>query len=95
MARVSVLSPVGERRRTSVDVPALPEDLHGLRIGFLDNTKTNFDRLVSEMGTILTARFGVAAVVHRRKANASTPAAPEIVASLVKDCDLVFAGSGD
>ena len=95
MARVSVLSPVGERRRASVEVPALPADLHGLKIGFLDNTKTNFDCLVREMGTMLTARFEVAGVVHRRKANASTPAAAEIVAGLVKDCDLVFAGSGD
>jgi hypothetical protein len=95
MPRVSVVSPVGERRRASVEVPALPDDLRGLRIGFLDNTKTNFDRLASEMGAILTARFGTAAIVHRRKANASTPAAPEIVAGLVKDCDLVFAGSGD
>ena len=34
-------------------------------------------------------------VVHRRKANASTAAADEIIEGLAKDCDLVFAGSGD
>jgi hypothetical protein len=33
--------------------------------------------------------------VRRRKANASTPAAPEILVELAKTCDVVFAGSGD
>jgi hypothetical protein len=47
------------------------------------------------MGELLKERFGVKAVVHRRKANASTAAADEIIEGLAKDCDLVFAGSGD
>jgi hypothetical protein len=47
------------------------------------------------MGALLKERFGVKAVVHRRKANASTAAALEIIEGLAKDCDLVFAGSGD
>jgi len=38
---------------------------------------------------------GVAAVVHRKKANASTPASPELIAELAKACDVVFAGSAD
>jgi hypothetical protein len=95
MARVTVLSPVGQVRASDTRIPALPRDLRGLTIGFLDNTKHNFDRLVEGMGEILKARHGVARVVHRRKANASTGAAPEIVAALAKDCDLVFAGSAD
>jgi hypothetical protein len=95
MARVTVLNPVGALRATDTRIPALPRDLRGLTIGFLDNTKHNFDRLVEGMGEILKARHGVANVVHRKKANASTGAAPEIVAALAKDCDLVFAGSAD
>lgn len=95
MGRITVLSPVGELRAASLVVPALPGDLRGLTVGFLDNTKSNFDRLVAEMGTLLTERFGVKRIVHRRKANASTPAAREIVEGLAKDCDLVFAGSAD
>jgi hypothetical protein len=47
------------------------------------------------MGALLKERFGVKAVVHRRKANASTAASDEIIEGLAKDCDLVFAGSGD
>ena len=53
------------------------------------------DRLVLEMGELTVARWGVARVVHRQKANAATPAAREIVEALAKECDVVFAGSAD
>ena len=95
MAIITVLSPVGELRQATFAVPPLPPDLRGLTVGFLDNTKHNFDLLAREMGELLKERFGVKAVVYRRKANASTAAADEIVEGLAKDCDLVFAGSGD
>jgi hypothetical protein len=95
MATITVLSPVGALRSTTTTLPALPRDVRGLTIGFLDNTKHNFDRLVEGMGAILRERFGVERIVHRKKANAATPAAPEIVAAMAKECDLVFAGSAD
>ena len=93
--RIRVLSPVGEVKRTVLAAPALPSDLRGKTVGFLDNTKTNFDRLVTDMSGLLRERFGVKAIVHRKKANAATPAAREILEELAKACDLVFAGSAD
>ena len=95
MARIRVLSPVGEVRQESVVVPPLPSAWRGRTVGFLDNTKANFDRLTAGMGELLRAQHGVAKIVHRRKANASTPAAPEIIVALAKECDVVFAGSAD
>jgi len=44
---------------------------------------------------LLRARLGVAQIVHRRKANASTPASADLIAELAKTCDVVFAGSAD
>ena len=95
MAKITVLSPVGELHGGTVAIPALPATLRGLTVGFLDNTKHNFDRLVEGIGVALEERFGVARIVRMRKANAATPAAPEIIAQLAKECDLVFAGSAD
>ncbi len=95
MAKITVLSPVGGLRSATTSVPPLPGDLRGLTIGFLDNTKHNFDRLVEGMGAILVERFGVTRVVHLKKANAATAASHEIVAAMAKECDLVFAGSAD
>jgi hypothetical protein len=93
--RIRLLSPVGPVAAAQVAAPALPRDWAGRTVGFLDNTKSNFDRLTRHMGELLRDRLGVAQVVHRRKANASTPAAADLVAELIKTCDVVFAGSAD
>jgi hypothetical protein len=95
MALIRVLSPLGIARHESVTVPGLPLDLRNRTVGFLDNTKANFDALVAEMTRLLREQHGVKAVVHRRKGNASTPAPADLVAELGKACDLVFAGSAD
>jgi hypothetical protein len=95
MSRIRVLSPIGEVRREEFAAPPLPADLTGRTVGFIDNTKHNFDRLADAIGVLLRERHGVKAVVRRRKANASVPAPPETLAELAKQCDVVFAGSGD
>lgn len=95
MALIRVMSPVGIALRDACTVPALPDALAGRTVGFLDNTKSNFDRLSAEMGRLLTEQHGVRAIVQGRKANASTPAPAELIADLAKRCDMVFAGSAD
>jgi hypothetical protein len=95
MPRIRVLSPVGEVTRETLRAPALPSSLAGLTVGFLDNTKHNFDRLSDDIGALLRDRHGVKAVVRRRKANAASAAPPHLLAELAKTCDLVFAGSAD
>jgi hypothetical protein len=95
MAQIRVLSPVGVVAAHTVAVPPLPRDWSGRTVGFLDNTKSNFDRLAEEMGTLLRERHGVQAVLRLRKANASTPAPADLIAELAKQCDVVFSGSAD
>ena len=95
MAKITVLSPAGGQRAATTAVPALPGDLRGLTVGFLDNTKHNFDRLVDGIGAVLVERFGAKRTVHLKKANAAPAASHEIVAAMAKECDLVFAGSAD
>ncbi len=95
MAVIRVLSPVGAASPDTLTVPPLPSGLAGRTVGFLDNTKANFDRLTGEMAGLLRQRFGLREVVYRRKANASTPAPPALIAELARTCDVVFAGSAD
>jgi hypothetical protein len=95
MSRIRVLSPVGEVTADAIAVPSLPRTWQGCTVGFLDNTKSNFDRLVTEIGALLRDEHGVARVIHRKKANASTPAPAELLAEMSKECDVVFAGSAD
>ncbi|MGH6693160.1 MAG: UGSC family (seleno)protein, partial [Gammaproteobacteria bacterium] len=58
MTRVRVWSPVGETHREDVTLPALPESLAGRTVGFVDNTKHNFDRLADAIGVMLRERHG-------------------------------------
>ena len=95
MATITVLSPVGRPRVSALTLPRLPSRLDGLRVGFLDNTKSNFGLLAQDMGAVLRERYGVREIIIRRKGNAATPAADDLVAGIAKDCDLVFAGSAD
>jgi signal recognition particle receptor subunit beta len=95
MARIRVMSPIGEVAQERFTSPPFPESWKGGVVGFIDNTKHNFDLLAEGLGALLRERYEVRAVVHRRKANASTPAPPELIAEMAKQCDVVFAGSGD
>ena len=71
------------------------EGLEGRVVGFVDNVKPNFHYLVDDLAEILVSKHGVASVVKHRKRTASEPAPGEIIADIVKQCDLVITGSGD
>jgi pseudouridine-5'-phosphate glycosidase len=94
MGTIRVLSPVIDRKVSQTACLPLPGTLVGKRLGFLDNTKANFELLLRRMEALLRAQSGLADVVYERKANSSTAAAPEILARL-RDVDLVVTGSAD
>jgi pseudouridine-5'-phosphate glycosidase len=94
MGTIRVLSPVVDSKVSQSAPLRLPGTLAGKRLGFLDNTKANFELLLRRMEARLRADVELADVVYERKANSSTPAAPEILARL-RDVDLVVTGSAD
>jgi hypothetical protein len=94
MATIRVLSPVAESKVSQTAPLPLPADLAGKRIGFLDNTKANFELLLRGMESQLRERWALAGVVYQRKLNSSTPAPPEVLAALA-GVDLVVTGSAD
>ena len=69
--------------------------LAGKVVGFIDNSKPNFNHLVDDLAEILQSRYGVKAVVKRKKPITTVPAGDEVYAELARDCDLVITGSGD
>jgi pseudouridine-5'-phosphate glycosidase len=94
MGTIRVLSPVVDTKVSQTASLALPGTRAGKRLGFLDNTKANFELLLRRMEARLRAETELAEVVYERKANSSTPAAPEVLARL-RDVDLVVTGSAD
>jgi hypothetical protein len=89
-----LMSPLG--RRIAERNPIAPRlgSLTGTRIGLLDNTKKNADRLLAAVGTILVRDHGVAEVVSRRKVS-SSPAAPAPMIDELAGCDAVINAYGD
>ena len=94
MAMIRVLSPVVDSKVSQTAPLPVPGTLAGKRVGFLDNTKANFELLLRGLEGHLRERWATIDVRYERKANSSTPAPPEVLARL-RDLDLVVTGSAD
>ena len=71
------------------------DTLAGKVVGFIDNSKPNFNHLVEDLSRVLVEEHGVKAVVKRRKRSASQGLAREVMDELVGQVDAVITGSGD
>lgn len=69
--------------------------LRGAVVGFIDNTKPNFNCLVDELARVLVQDHGVREVLKRGKRVQSIPAPDPVLDELAAHCDLVITGSGD
>jgi hypothetical protein len=69
--------------------------LTGKVIGFIDNSKPNFNYLVDDISQLLIEKHGVNSVIKRRKRSASQGAPEAVMNELVAQCDAIVTGSGD
>jgi hypothetical protein len=74
--------------------PRLPT-LRGMRLGVLDNSKTNADRYLRMVADELTKRYGIAEWKMVTKPNLSQPALAENIVEVTSDVDFVITGIGD
>jgi len=96
MSPLEILDPTVEPTETpEVTYAPRPDSLAGKRIGLIENTKFNSDRLLLRIGEILKAEHGAGEIRLFRKHNSSVPAHPEIIDELRQTCDLMVAGIGD
>jgi hypothetical protein len=70
-----------------------PPDLRGRRVGLLENSKRNSDRILERVGEHLAASG--AEVVGLWRKPTTHPVAPAILDEMVARCDLVVTGVGD
>jgi hypothetical protein len=94
----AILDPTGGA--PAVAAPFAPArrraDLAGARVGLLENTKQNAALLLDEVGKLLVAEHGAAAVTMIRTKQAfALPAPDELVAEYARECDVVVTGVGD
>jgi hypothetical protein len=95
MPPMEILDPTVEPRQQPLTYVARPGSLAGKRIGLVENTKFNSDKLLVKIGEILKQEYGVAETHLWRKHNASVPAHAEIIEEAKRGVDAVVAGVGD
>jgi hypothetical protein len=95
MSPLDILDPTVEAPKTAVTFVPRPDSLLGRRIGLVENTKFNSDRLLLKIGEVLKAEYGAAETRLFRKHNSSVPAHQEIIDELKATCDVMVAGIGD
>ena len=95
MARLEILDPTVEARKQPLTYVARPDSLQGKRIGLVENTKFNSDRLLLKIGEILKRTMAPRRRAMWRKHNAGVPAHKEILDEARRTVDVVVAGIGD
>ena len=90
-----VYDPTAPRRTEALQDRLSLETLSGKVVGFIDNSKPNFNHLIDRMAELLQSRYGVKSVVRHRKLMASIPASRAILDDVADKCDLVVTGAGD
>jgi hypothetical protein len=69
--------------------------LKGLRLGLLDNTKWNANKLLRGVRDRLSEKHAFGAVNYYRKESFAAAAAPELLAQIAAENDIVLTAIGD
>ena len=92
---VLVYDPRGIVKSTDVPIAARPKQLDGLRLGILDNSKWNANKILRASMTALEKTVKFSQVNYYVKQSFSKDAAPELIAEIAAHSDLVLTAIGD
>lgn len=92
---VRLLDPTAKATDVTKPLARRLTDLRGIRVGILDNTKSNADVLMRRMAELLCRQYGAAEIIHERKAHAAIGATEDLLNDMAMRCDAVILGSGD
>ena len=90
-----VFDPRGVVETEPLALSERPATLDGLRLGVLDNTKWNANRLLRKTVAKIQEEVSFAAVNHYRKESSSKDADPTLIATIAADNDIVVTAIGD
>jgi hypothetical protein len=92
---VSLFDPRGVVDFAAAPLASRKPQLHGLRLGILDNSKWNANKLLRGAAAALSEHVRFAAVNYYVKQSFSKDAAPELIAQIARDNDIVLTAIGD
>jgi len=92
---VPVYDPRGAVEAAPMAISPRVKQLEGLRLGLLDNTKWNANKLLRGVRDRLAEKHVFSAVNYYRKESFSLAAAPGLIAEIAANNDLVITAIGD
>jgi hypothetical protein len=92
---VHVFDPRGIVDHTVTPYAPRKKKLDGLRLGILDNSKWNANKLLRGASAALRANIAFAAVNYYVKQSFSKDAAPELIEQIARENDIVLTAIGD
>jgi len=95
LSRTVLFDPRGRVESAETPIAPRPARLDGLRLGILDNSKWNANKLLRGASAALGKTIGFSAVNYYVKHSFSKDAAPELIARIAAECDLVLTAIGD
>jgi len=95
MDEVTVFDPRGRVDAERVELAPRAAALRGLRLGILDNTKWNANRLLRKTAALLEEQHGIGAISYYKKESFSKVADPVLIAAIAADNDIVLTAIGD
>jgi hypothetical protein len=95
MSHQTVFDPRGRVDAVHRPLARRAATLEGLRLGVLDNTKWNANRLLRQTAALLEAEHGIRTVSYYRKESFSKPATPALIAEIAGANDIVLTAIGD
>ena len=94
--RIRLVNPKGtELPTTAFRMNDRSGGLSGKRLGLMENSKANSDKLLHELGNILNERHGFSEVRYYAKHHASLPAKQDVIDSVLGEVDYLITGVGD
>ena len=92
---LQVFDPTTEAKEQPIAFVPRPESLRNVRIGLVENTKYNSDKLLLRIAAILEHEYGAQSHIIRSKHSSGVPAHKEIIDEVKAGFDVVVAGVGD
>ena len=95
MKTIPVYDPSGVVKTAPLATSTRVKKLEGLRLGLLDNTKWNANKLLRGVRDRLAQKHAFGAVNYYRKESFSLAATPELLAEIAANNDIVLTAIGD
>ena len=92
---IPVYDPRGMVEAAPMTTAPRVKQLAGLRLGLLDNTKWNANKLLRGVRDRLTEKHGFSTVNYYRKESFSLNATPALIAEIATNNDVIITAIGD